>query len=218
MTKSKEDVKAIAVLPIPLILHMKQNLEYSINHELAYLTYVNDLLPEFIKLYTITTTVVKLEHESNHFPMMQVVLLVLVAGYVSGANILILQDIPSPSHSIWTAELARGLVKRGHNVTRVAPGNFREHNRGKDYHAIYFEGVGGGEAVITDLIQASTYKTMLLFYEYDIEACKAIYQSKGLEKLLEYPSDSFDAVVIDITLGGCLLPLIKNSTIHLQLV
>nr|CAH7745279.1 unnamed protein product [Callosobruchus chinensis] len=145
--------------------------------------------------------------------MLQAVLLIIVAGYVSGANILVVQDIPSPSHSIWTTELATGLVKKGHNVTWLGPGNFKKHKPMNNFHPIYLDGVGGesSEDVVDDVIGAPAYKTMLLFYEYDLLACQDTYQTKGLQTILDYPdSFKFDAIVIDLTLSGCLLPLIRR--------
>nr|CAH7753780.1 unnamed protein product [Callosobruchus chinensis] len=81
-----------------------------------------------------------LNNTIDHFAMLQAVLLIIVAGYVSGANILVVQDIPSPSHSIWTTELATGLVKKGHNVTWLGPGNFKKHKPMNNFHPIYLDG------------------------------------------------------------------------------
>nr|CAH7745296.1 unnamed protein product [Callosobruchus chinensis] len=147
--------------------------------------------------------------------MLPGVLLILVTGYVSCSNILVIQDMPSPSHSIWITELAKGLVMKGHNVTWLGPGNFKKYKPMENFHAIHLEGkYAGGELsdeIVDDLIEAPTYKTMILFYEYDILACKNIYQTKGLQQILDYPENfKFDAVVIDLTLGGCLLPLLKR--------
>nr|CAI5865824.1 unnamed protein product [Callosobruchus analis] len=140
-------------------------------------------------------------------------LFVTLTGYVSCGNILVVLDNPSPSHTIWTTELAMGLVKKGHNVTWVGPGNFKTHKPTNNFHPIYLDGVGGEECdeVVDNFVGAPVYKALLLFYEYDLVACQDAYKTKGLQALLEYPdSFKFDALVMEITLSGCLLPLIKR--------
>nr|CAH7745289.1 unnamed protein product [Callosobruchus chinensis] len=95
-----------------------------------------------------------------------------------------------------------GLVKRGHNVTRLVPGDIK-----KQKPILGRESTEG----VVNILGASSYKTMLLMYVYAILTCEDTYRSKGLQQLLDYPKGfKFDATVIDVSLSGCLLPLIKR--------
>ncbi|KAJ8940068.1 hypothetical protein NQ314_010902 [Rhamnusium bicolor] len=53
--------------------------------------------------------------------------------------------------------------------------------------------------------------TMKLFIEYTITVCNYSYNTNGFKKLINYPPDfKFDLIIIDMTIGSCLYPLIQR--------
>ncbi|CAH1963784.1 unnamed protein product [Acanthoscelides obtectus] len=150
-----------------------------------------------------------------HSKMLRVAFSLLLVNYLECANILVLQDTPSPSHTIWNSEVAKGLARRGHNVTMLGPDDFKNRKPVKNFHyieleAIFMEG-GDAEQAVEDAMDAPQWKYMLIYYEYEIAACKNTYNNKGMKTLLDYPDNfKFDAIVVDMTLSSCILPLIKR--------
>ncbi|VEN40700.1 unnamed protein product [Callosobruchus maculatus] len=144
--------------------------------------------------------------------MFKVALLLSVLSSVKCGNILVLQDVPSPSHTIWNTELAKGLARKGHNVTMLGPDDFKNQKLIENFHYIELEAIvdKGVEEAIEEAMDAPLLKNMLLFYEYEMETCKKIYENTGMQRLLNYPDGfKFDAIVIDMTLN-CMLPVIKR--------
>lgn len=55
------------------------------------------------------------------------------------ANILIVNDMTSPSHQLWNFAYANGLLIKGHNVTMISP-HLTENVNYTNFHQIHFEG------------------------------------------------------------------------------
>uniref|UniRef100_A0A6P7GID3 UDP-glucuronosyltransferase 2B9-like n=1 Tax=Diabrotica virgifera virgifera TaxID=50390 RepID=A0A6P7GID3_DIAVI len=126
-------------------------------------------------------------------------------------NVLYAHDVGSPSHEIWNYELAAALVAKGHNVTMFSP--LPKQGQGqKNYHTIQIEGLLDGLQESFDLdgiIESNDFENLLLYHHWGTSACEHTVQTKGLSKLLSYPRDSFDLILVEYTLSPCLLYLIQ---------
>ncbi|RZC40275.1 UDP-glucuronosyltransferase 2B17-like, partial [Asbolus verrucosus] len=122
-------------------------------------------------------------------------------------------NIPSPSHHIWNRALAFGLTNKGHNVTYIGPDE-DEVPKPQNYTHILLEGVYEDMNHNFDINEMSTYGPIELINEFEnwcIHQCQLNSKSKGLRELLIYPPNfKFDLIVIDITAGTCLYPLIRR--------
>ena len=62
-----------------------------------------------------------------------------------------------------------------------------------------------------DLADNGPMDTITHFADFCLVACKAGLKSRGLQQLLEYPSNfKFDLIIIDATVGTCFYPLIHK--------
>ncbi|KAJ8912499.1 hypothetical protein NQ315_004006 [Exocentrus adspersus] len=134
-----------------------------------------------------------------------------------GENILIAIDIPSYSHQSFNYALAEALVEKGHNVTMAGPYSHLMGRRSDRFHPILFEGVLYNVKTIeaTDIEEefpnANVFWLMKVFADYPAEVCQRVYNTKGFNMLLNYPKDfNIDLIIIDVTLGSCLFPLIQK--------
>lgn len=136
-------------------------------------------------------------------------------GAASGANILFLNGVASPSHHIFNRALVLGLAAKGHNVTFLSADVSKETK--PDVHYIHLEKVydalyQGPETL--DLLayaELSAWQQLLGYAMLAEMTCGGILESEGLETLLNYPNDfKFDAIIHDVTFGPCLLPLIAR--------
>uniref|UniRef100_A0A182QRT7 UDP-glycosyltransferases domain-containing protein n=1 Tax=Anopheles farauti TaxID=69004 RepID=A0A182QRT7_9DIPT len=136
--------------------------------------------------------------------------LVLVAQCASGANILCLMGVPSPSHHIWNRALVEALAARGHNLTVVSPDVERKPTPNVTYIQLEetYNTIHEGATAIDfyEMAQAGIVESMKIFYDYAISMCIGILGSKGYQTIMDYPSDyKFDLVLNDFTCGPCLL-------------
>ncbi|KAJ8924193.1 hypothetical protein NQ315_006984 [Exocentrus adspersus] len=129
-------------------------------------------------------------------------------------NILIACPVASVSHQIWNYAIAEGLMAKGHNVTMAGP-DANMHKESDRYHPIAFEDVLSkvAESKAID-IEASPhqnlYQLMTSFNAYVYATYKYLYLSKGFQQILNYPKGvKFDLIIMDVTLGPCLYPLIE---------
>ncbi|XP_050497645.1 UDP-glycosyltransferase UGT5-like isoform X2 [Diabrotica virgifera virgifera] len=141
------------------------------------------------------------------------IFLILVVNYVPSfaLNILYAYDVPSPSHEIWNYELAAALVAKGHNVTMFSP--LPKQGQGqKNYHTIQIEGLLDRVKEVfnlNDIIENNDFENLLLYHHWGTFTCEHTVQSKGFSKLLSYPRDSFDLLLVQYSLSPCLLYLIQ---------
>ncbi|CAG9822934.1 unnamed protein product [Phaedon cochleariae] len=133
---------------------------------------------------------------------------------VSCANILITEDLASPSHQIWNYAIADALVARGHNVTVIGPKTISLEN--KKFHFIHLEGLieaisGSGLLLPEALSHLSALGNFKLYNAVSLLSCNHTVHTKGLQRLLNYPADfKFDLIILDLTISPCLLPLIER--------
>ncbi|CAH1173990.1 unnamed protein product [Phaedon cochleariae] len=133
---------------------------------------------------------------------------------VSCANILITEDLASPSHQIWNYAIADALVARGHNVTVIGPKTISRENR--KFHFILLEGLteattGSGFYLPDTLSHLSALRNIQLYNAVSLLSCNYTLHTKGLQTLINYPEDfKFDLIILDLTISPCLLPLIER--------
>ncbi|XP_050305732.1 UDP-glycosyltransferase UGT5 [Anthonomus grandis grandis] len=141
--------------------------------------------------------------------------LILMLVYLSGvysANILIAYETARRSHQIWIGELAEALAKKGHNIT--LGGSFAKAiEESEFYHPITFEGIFRTHLQTnrSEHLTSSPLRKLYLNYEYNYAICNKTYHSKGFNSLWNYPDNfKFDLILIDLTFGPCLYPLIQK--------
>lgn len=129
---------------------------------------------------------------------------------VPAANILVLENVPSPSHHLWIKTLLTELVLRGHNVTSISADI--EPNPTPNLHYIHLEKVYSKlreTSKNVDLIvsrKVNPWRGIIAFHEYCVNTCEGILESTGLQQLLAYPDDFvFDLVLHDFIMHPCLL-------------
>ncbi|CAG9826900.1 unnamed protein product [Diabrotica balteata] len=144
---------------------------------------------------------------------MKVLLFILSIPTTFGSNILMIDEILSPSHQIWNYVLVEALLDKGHHVTLIGPKtidiilhtNFTMYEL-EDLHEAVEEIMDPNE-----IQQYGIYGNIKLLYEYTDNTCFHIAQSPAIKKLLqENRNTRFDLIIIDMSLGGCLLPLLEK--------
>ncbi|XP_058457959.1 UDP-glucosyltransferase 2-like [Malaya genurostris] len=134
---------------------------------------------------------------------------------ISGANILCLFGVASPSHHIWNRAIVDALAAKGHNLTIVSANV--ETNAPKNVHYIELEETyaelysGPAHLDLIEMANENLFTAVASFYNnFVLIECRGILKSKGLSYIKNYPDDfKFDLVLNDMTCGGCL-----NGLIH----
>ncbi|CAH1173993.1 unnamed protein product [Phaedon cochleariae] len=140
-----------------------------------------------------------------------IILLLRAISSVSCANILLAEDLASPSHQIWNYAIADALVASGHNVTVIGPKTISTENR--KFHYIPLEGLLDeiGVFLPDDYMHLSTLGNIKMFNDFIITTCNHTIHTKGLQKLMDYPKDfKFDLILLDLTATPCFLPLLER--------
>ncbi|XP_072759092.1 UDP-glycosyltransferase UGT5-like [Anoplolepis gracilipes] len=132
----------------------------------------------------------------------------------SSLKILLLQPVASTSHHIWTMNLLKGLLHKGHqvhmvdileptikgklaqNMTYTVFGNImKKPQEAEDYNPVKYENFG---------VIYTTY----FVYDLTLSLCEKIIETKEAKELLEMIKNvKFDVIVQDITLHECLYGL-----------
>ncbi|XP_018569262.1 UDP-glucuronosyltransferase 2B7 [Anoplophora glabripennis] len=133
-----------------------------------------------------------------------------------GGNILILIDLPSPSHQLWHYAIAEALIEKGHNVTLLGPFSDKQ-QKSEMYHPIVIEDVMKELEKSEDLnieesfMNKNVISIMKTFFDFSCLICSHSYHSKGFHTLLNYPSDfKFDLIIIDMSMSACFYPFIQK--------
>ncbi|GAB1860214.1 UDP-glucuronosyltransferase 1-9-like isoform X1 [Camponotus japonicus] len=138
-----------------------------------------------------------------------------LATISSSLSILLVQPTPSTSHHVWTMNLLKGLLSKGHHVHIVS---IHEPNiEGKLAENMTY-GIFGD--VMQQLLEAEDYdpndweklnvfQTIYLFYNnIGLSICEKTVETKGAKELLEMIKNvEFDVIVHDLTLLQCLYGL-----------
>ncbi|GJQ80790.1 hypothetical protein Trydic_g9381 [Trypoxylus dichotomus] len=134
----------------------------------------------------------------------------LAVKSVFAANILFVSVVASPSHHIWNEVLVNGLLERGHNITLI--GHEDPKTRSKNYTVLKIS----GKEEVYEQLDVNAFLTnkntpvedLYMLWEYILGFAEVDLNSNALEKLLEYPEDSFDLILFDIVCGHYFYPLI----------
>ncbi|KAJ6642230.1 UDP-glucuronosyltransferase 1-6 [Pseudolycoriella hygida] len=146
------------------------------------------------------------------------IFLVLLVGHYQceSANILVLEELLSPSHFLWLKKVTAGLVAAGHNVTVVTPGTDVS---SENLHYIYMEKVY--DMVYKPLDESGTdffdfglmnpFLQFLFLSDWVTNSCKGFVASDGWQVLKNYPDDfKFDLVIHDFPAGICMLSFLQK--------
>ncbi|XP_024888219.1 UDP-glucuronosyltransferase 1-7C-like isoform X1 [Temnothorax curvispinosus] len=125
-------------------------------------------------------------------------------------SILVIQNLPLPSHHVWTEYLVKGLLRKGHHVHAVSTHETKV--KGKLAQNLTY-------AVFDDLMQTydesedhnpaewennRTLYMIYLLYQFYINACDTLIKTKTAKELLEMTkSVEFDVIVQDISISHC---------------
>lgn len=121
----------------------------------------------------------------------------------SCANILVIDPMGSPSHHVWMRTLSHGLVREGHNVTSLSSYVEATADVPENLHYLYLEEVAsalyGGDNDCLGMNQMNLWQFFHAFMDYFEVNERAARESKGFQRLLDYPRDfPFDLIIIDI--------------------
>ncbi|XP_024891748.1 uncharacterized protein LOC112467385 isoform X2 [Temnothorax curvispinosus] len=126
-------------------------------------------------------------------------------------SILLIENLPSPSHHIWTEHLVKGLLRKGHHVHAVSiretkvkgklaqnltyavfDGLMQSVEKSDDYNLVKWE-------------QYSVFYTMYSIYQFSmLFACDTSIKTEAAKELLEMTKTvEFDVIVQDITSSQC---------------
>lgn len=136
----------------------------------------------------------------------------IIIKTTNSVNVLIVDHIPSPSHQIWNRPLVFSLLEKGYNITYIAP-DLIENVNSKNLSQILFEGIYDKAHEDLNMNEYASYgpvQSLYEFQQYCVVLCGQILETNGLKHLLEYPSNAFDLLILDITANSCLYPLIHK--------
>ncbi|KAF5282560.1 hypothetical protein FQA39_LY04967 [Lamprigera yunnana] len=108
--------------------------------------------------------------------------------------------------------LAVGLNRQGHNVTILS--HYEDKIKQINYTTILLEGLtrnGYDYTTAEELAGSHPLIYVKFIYDFSKAVCEYVFNTNGLETLMNYPNDfKFDLVVFDVTSHYCLYPLIKR--------
>ncbi|XP_059608127.1 UDP-glucosyltransferase 2-like [Phlebotomus argentipes] len=121
-----------------------------------------------------------------------------------GANILVLEGLPSPSHHLFFRTVNEALVAQGHNVTSMSAdidtnpvANLTHLHNDKVYEEFY-KTDGDEQFNMMNFGQNGNINTLIDKVEMFVATLAGVRKSKGYHQLLAYPDDfHFDLVIYD---------------------
>lgn len=136
-------------------------------------------------------------------------------SFASGANILGLMPICSPSHHIWNKALLHELANRGHNLTILSVDVPKPNEKlPKNVHYIHIEKAYDSLHENLDfdsIVGAMGLSVIPHLYNWGLSSAPGIVESEGWKTLMSYPDNfKFDLVIYDYTLGHILLGFVDK--------
>jgi glucuronosyltransferase len=129
-------------------------------------------------------------------------------------SILLIESLPTTSHHIWTVNLVKGLLRKGHHVHAVSIHETKVKGKlAQNLTYAVFDGVVQSiqEAENYDPVEWEQYSASYMAYfayQWGIHACNLTIKTKAAKELLEMiKTIEFDVIVQDITLSECLYGL-----------
>ncbi|XP_059615441.1 UDP-glycosyltransferase UGT4-like [Phlebotomus argentipes] len=134
-----------------------------------------------------------------------VILGIVHAREVLGANILILEGLASPSHHVFMRVINEALARQGHNVTSISAdveanpvANLTYLHNDKVYEHIYQGYDPDGNMNLMEFGSGGNLATIIEVDEFYRNTLTGIKKSKGYQQLLAYPDDfKFDLIIYD---------------------
>lgn len=143
-------------------------------------------------------------------------LLLFTYHQCESANILVLEELLSPSHYLWFKKVTAGLVAAGHNVTVVCPGpevsseNLTYIYMEKVYDKVY-KPMEESKMDFFEIGNINPFLQFLVLSDWIVNSCKGFVESDGWQTLKNYPSDfKFDLVIHDFPAGICMLSFLQK--------
>ncbi|KAG5338450.1 UD2C1 glucuronosyltransferase, partial [Acromyrmex heyeri] len=127
-------------------------------------------------------------------------------------SILFIQPLPSPSHHVWTTNLIKGLLRKGHHVHIISTHETKV--KGKLAQNLTYEVFDDFMKVMEeseenyDPVEWERYSILYMLYstyQWGIHTCDTVVETKAAKKLLEkIKIVEFDIILQDLTLNECL--------------
>ncbi|XP_055688534.1 UDP-glucosyltransferase 2-like isoform X1 [Lutzomyia longipalpis] len=120
---------------------------------------------------------------------------------IFGANILVLEGLPSPSHHVLFSVVNRALAARGHNVTSISAdidqkpkANLTYLHLDRVYETLYAD----GDINLIDIGKVNPLMTFVILAQLILKTFSGVQKSSGYKQLLNYPDDfEVDLVIYD---------------------
>ncbi|KAG5332781.1 UDB17 glucuronosyltransferase, partial [Acromyrmex heyeri] len=131
-------------------------------------------------------------------------------------SILLIEPLPSPSHHIWTTNLIKGLLRKGHHVHVVSTHETKIKDKlAQNLTYDVFDGVMKAMEESEENYNPfewdshnPLYMIHFIYNIWGIRACDTVIKTKTAKKLLEMIKIvEFDIILQDITLNECLYGL-----------
>ncbi|KAL6445605.1 hypothetical protein ACFW04_000851 [Cataglyphis niger] len=157
----------------------------------------------------------------------------ILMGFVAVSNslsILLIEALPSPSHHLWTTNLAKGLLRKGHHVHVVSIQETKIKGKlGQNLTYAVFDNIMKDMHEDEENYNPAEWEKYSVFYmtqfiyEWSTFVSEKIIETKGAKELLEMIKKvEFDVIVQDITIPECLYGLwevnIKNLLMYKYLL
>ncbi|XP_071579254.1 UDP-glycosyltransferase UGT5-like isoform X2 [Temnothorax nylanderi] len=125
-------------------------------------------------------------------------------------SILLIENLPSPSHHIWTEHLVKGLLRKGHHVHAVSIRETKVKGKlAQNLTYAVFDGLmqsveESDDYNLVEWEQYSVFYTMYSIYQFSMFACDTSIKTEAAKELLEMTKTiEFDVIVQDITSTQC---------------
>lgn len=129
-------------------------------------------------------------------------------------SILLIEALPSPSHHLWTMNLAKGLLRKGHHVHAVSIQETKIKGKlGQNLTYAVFDDImkdmhDDEDYKPNEWEQYSVFYMTYFIYEWATYVSEKIIETEAAKELLEMIKKvEFDVIVQDITIPECLYGL-----------
>ncbi|XP_059615442.1 UDP-glycosyltransferase UGT4-like [Phlebotomus argentipes] len=128
---------------------------------------------------------------------------------ILGANILVLEGLPSPSHHVLFRVVNEALAARGHNVTSISADIDENVSQNLTYlhlDRVYEHLYDSDDMNFVDIGKVNPWITLGILNHYILKAFTGLQKSSGYHQLLAYPDDfKVDLIIYDFIATPMLL-------------
>ncbi|XP_012531533.2 UDP-glycosyltransferase UGT5 [Monomorium pharaonis] len=154
---------------------------------------------------------------SNFFTLLFYLVFCLLIGFVTMSkplSILVIEPLLSTSHHIWTVNLIKGLLRKGHHIHAVSIHDINvEGKLAQNLTYTVFEDViktyeNSDNYNPVEWKEHSAFYMTYFVHEWGIQTCDSVIKTKGAKELLEMiKTVEFDVIVQDISINLCFFGL-----------